>query len=394
VKLQADWLLTPQVEKLAALYPEARFVGGCVRNTLLQKSVSDLDVASSLLPEEVMARAKTAGYKVVPTGIDHGTVTVVIDKKPFEITTLRHDIETDGRHAKVTFTTDWAEDARRRDFTINALYADFEGNVYDYVGGMADIETPVVRFIGNPAERLAEDYLRILRFFRFHAVYGQPEGQRKEKEKGSDSSLDAEGLKACKAAKDHLKTLSAERIRAETLKLLEAKNPVPVWALMLENGIWADILPEATNLNRLENVVALEAECEAPPDPVRRLAALLESYPEDLQRRLALSRKQADRLEKMLSAPVDLSRPLAEILYYEGGAAYEDAAFLAGKPPEDVREWHRPTFPLTGHDVMEKGVSGKQVGALLSQVERWWVAENFQPDKNACLSKLAQLLQG
>src|SRR6201996_6519457 len=242
---------------LAALDGEGKFVGGAVRNALLNKPVADIDIATPLLPDDVVARLKKAGLGAVPTGIEHGTVTAVVNGKPLEITTLRRDVSTDGRRATVAFTTDWAEDAQRRDFTMNALYADADGEILDTVGGIADLQAGHVRFVGDPITRIKEDYLRILRLFRFHAWYGKGE-------------LDDAALKASAAEKAGLAQLSGERIQKEMLKLLAAENPAPVLRVMAASGILGEILPGDLNIARLERLVTIDANNFFAPDPVLR----------------------------------------------------------------------------------------------------------------------------
>ena len=266
---------------------EARIVGGAVRNALIDVAVHEVDVATTALPEEVVRRVKAAGFKAVPTGIEHGTVTVVIDKHPFEVTTLRTDVETYGRHAKVAFGRDWKEDAERRDFTINALSVTRDGTVHDYTGGLDDLAVRRVRFIGDPHKRIAEDYLRILRFFRFHAAYG-PGGHP-----------DSEGLAACIAGRDGLDRLSRERVRMEIMKLLVATHAVPTLVVMADAGLALRILGGVTYLASFVNLAKVEAAIGARPCPVRRLGALAVSVVEDAQRlfeRLRLSNNEHARL--------------------------------------------------------------------------------------------------
>src|ERR1700691_1954549 len=286
----AAWLKHGEVARLLALLDrdgeEARVVGGAVRNTLLHLPVGEIDVATTALPEEVMRRVEAAGWKAIPTGIEHGTVTVVIDGKPFEVTTLRRDIETYGRKAKVVFGRDWTADAQRRDFTINALSAAADGKIYDYVGGIADIAARRVRFIGDAEKRIAEDYLRILRFFRFHAWYGE-------------GAPDAAGLHACIRARAGLEMLSRERVRMELLKLLHAPHATPMLAVMAETGILGAVLGGVPLLASFENVVKAEAAMGFSADAVRRLGALAVTVKEDGERlgqRLRLSNAEAERL--------------------------------------------------------------------------------------------------
>ncbi len=289
----AGWLTTGALPRLLGLLDrdgeEARVVGGAVRNALLGVPIAEIDIATTAVPEEVVKRAAAAGFKSVPTGIEHGTVTVIIDKHPFEVTTLRRDVETYGRHAKVEFGRDWAGDAHRRDFTINALSATRDGAVYDYAGGLDDLKERRVRFIGDPAERIAEDYLRILRFFRFHASYGS-------------GRLDAAGLAACIAARDGLDQLSRERVRMELMKLLVAPRAAPTLAVMGHAGLLLRVLGGVPYLAPFENLAKVEAEISATPDAVRRLGALGVAIVEDAERlwqKLRLTNDEHGRLRSM-----------------------------------------------------------------------------------------------
>ncbi len=336
-----DWLDRAETRRLMGLLDPggagdiARFVGGAVRDAYLGRAVADVDVATVLAPHLVIERLEAAGIKVVPTGIDHGTVTAIVDRHPFEITTLRHDVETFGRHARVAFSVDWRTDAERRDFTMNALYCDIDGRIYDPVGGIADLDASRVRFIGDAEARIEEDALRILRFFRFHAWYGK-------------GAPDSDGLAACaKRAKD-LKRLSAERVRAELLKLLAAPDPVPAIRQMAETGILTRVLAEATNFDRLAGLVAIErARGEA--DAIRRLGALLPDGAAVVGERLRLSKKEQIRLSEMITArdeiaPADdgepLDRRMRASLYRFGREAVLDHAILnwaahAGNPDHE-----------------------------------------------------------
>ncbi len=357
----------------------ARFVGGCVRNALTGHPVADVDIATPLTPDQVMAALEAAHIRSVPTGVEHGTVTAVSHHAPYEVTTLRRDVETDGRRAVVAFTCDWAEDAQRRDFRLNAVYADREGLLYDPTGGgVADAHAGRIVFVGEAETRIREDYLRILRFFRFFAWYGR-------------GAPDAVGLKACADLKDGLERLSAERVSKELLKLLEAPEPRPGLRLMAETGALAIVLPGALNLARFERMVDLD------PDPELRLSALLGDDPiavTEIAQRLRLSNDQRERLIEALPQPprTDLSLDAkgARISLYQIGAqAFSDRIkrALAERPGGDARAapllaqaaaWKRPRFPLGGSDVMELGVKmGPDVGRLLRQVEAWWIDNDF-----------------
>ena len=289
----AEWLTKGALPQLLAMLnregEEARVIGGTVRNALLDMPAGDIDVATTALPETVIARVAAQGFKAVPTGIEHGTVTVVVQGHPFEVTTLREDVETFGRKAKVAFGRDWRRDAERRDFTMNALSVGPDGAIYDYVDGLADLDARRVRFIGDPATRIAEDYLRILRFFRFHAAYGH-------------GPPDAPGLAACIAGRDGLDQLSRERVRMELLKLLAAPRAAATLAIMAEAGILVDVLAGVPLIAAFADMVAVEAVVGVASDPIRRLGALAVFVCEDAERlseRLRLSNAEHDRLRAM-----------------------------------------------------------------------------------------------
>ncbi|RMF11242.1 MAG: CCA tRNA nucleotidyltransferase [Alphaproteobacteria bacterium] len=397
-----EWLERPETRTLmAVLDPEgagniARFVGGAVRDAFIGRPVVDVDIATVLTPEDVTRRLEAAGVKVVPTGIDHGTVTAVVDGHPFEITTLRRDVETFGRHARVAFTDDWRVDAERRDFTMNALYCDIDGRIYDPVGGIADLLAARVRFIGDAEARIAEDALRILRFFRFHAWYGKDEPC-------------AEGLRACVKRSRDLTRLSAERVREELLKLLGAPDPVPVIRTMMETGILGQVVPEATLVDRLAGLVAVErAVGEA--DPIRRLGALLPEGSASAGQRLRLTKKEQIRLSEMV-VPRDDIKPSGDAtplgrrhrarLYRLGHEGFVDHALLNwamdGGNPDDrawaafveaARAWTIPEFPLRGRDLVALGMApGPAVGDLLDALEARWIAHDFKPGKPALLDQ-------
>ncbi len=374
---------------------EARFVGGAVRNTLLGVPVADVDIAVPMPPEEALARLRAKNIKVVETGLDHGTVTAIAGTHAFEVTSLRRDVKTDGRHALVAFTDDWAEDAARRDFTINALYAAADGEIFDYATGVEDLIAGRVRFMGDARARIAEDYLRVLRLFRFHAWYGKGE-------------IDAEGLRAAALAKEKLKTLSAERIAKELLRLLEAAHPVPVLRVMAATGILSLLLPGALQLARLEKLAQLEAENLFPGDAVLRLAALLPdgaSAANGAADALRLSNAMRDRLGNALGGEkVGAQISAAEarrLLYRIGAASFKDKVMLqwAGAPQnaagawrmllEMADNWQRPRFVLTGRDVMQAGIpQGPDVGRILAQVEDWWVEGDFAASEGALRDRL------
>ena len=387
---------------LDALGGNGRFVGGAVRNALLGKPVSDIDIATPLLPEDVRARLGKAGLGAVPTGIEHGTVTAIANGRPFEITTLRRDVSTDGRRATVAFTADWAEDARRRDFTMNALYADANGEVFDSVGGVEDLKAGRVRFVGDPVTRIREDYLRILRLFRLHAWYGK-------------GDIDPAALRAAAAEKAGLAQLSGERVQKELLRLLEAEAPAPVLRVMAASGILGELLPGALNIARLEHLARIEGESFFTPDPVLRLAALLPSDPaavETLSRKLKLSNADAERLVDLAGARERVVsylsvKEMRKLTYRLGAARFKDRVFL--KWAEDPKEsnavqWRallsmaesfpRPKFPLSGRDVMLAGVpEGPLVGQILKEVEDWWVDADFIDDEFSLAERLKAVVQ-
>ena len=348
----------------------ARFVGGAVRDTLIGLPVADLDIATRHAPETVIDLLQAARIKAVPTGLAHGTVTGVIEGWPVEVTTLRRDVATDGRHAVVAFTDDWREDAARRDFTINALYADpASGEVFDDFGGLDDLAARRVRFIGDPLQRIAEDHLRILRFFRFLARFGDV--------------ADHDGLTACAARANDLMALSRERIRDELLKLLAAKDAVRVVATMLEHGILRPVLPEIASADPLERLAARESEAGVAPDALRRVVALVApDAVEGVGARLKLSNLQRKRIA-LAVGPADGSP--AEIGYRLGVEAAIDRLLLSDRPIADVRMlggWQRPALPITGGALVERGITrGPEVAATLRRIEDRWIAEDF-PDSD------------
>ncbi len=365
---QADWQRRAGLSGLVRILGDVRFVGGCVRDTLLGIPVSDVDLATPLAPETVIEYLKQAGIAAIPTGIAHGTVTAVIESGPVEVTTLRRDVSTDGRHATVAFTDNWREDAARRDFTMNALYADpATGAISDFFGGKADLEARRVRFIGDPYQRIAEDHLRILRFFRFLARFGD--------------SPDAAAVEACTARARDLMALSRERIRDELLKLLVAKDAVSVVELMIERGIFVPVLPEVASAVQLAHLAARESETGIAPDPIRRLAALLPAgAAESIGARLKLSNLQRRRLIAAVVPPEGEAKPLA---YRAGQESAVDRLLLSDRPISEtvlVAGWEAPRFPLRGGAIVARGIkAGPQVAKLLRQAEERWISEGF-PD--------------
>jgi poly(A) polymerase len=387
---RAPWLFAGPVPRLLGLLDadgeEARVVGGAVRNTLLGLPATDIDVATTAMPSVVMQRAAAAGLHAVPTGIDHGTVTVVINEKPFEVTTLRQDVETDGRHATVRFGRDWKTDAERRDFTINALFVTRAGEVIDFIGGLEDIEARRVRFIGDAATRIAEDYLRVLRFFRFHAAYG-------------DGLPDAEGLAACVRARAQLGQLSRERVRNEMLKLLLAQHAVPTLAVMSETGILIDVLAGVPWLSSFSNLIKAEAHFGLDHDTARRLGALAVRVREDadrLRERLRLTNEETRRLRAMTESWWQMSPdmgPVARraVLYRIGPEAYRDRALLAFSRSDDKvddegwnelialpENWTAPKCPFQAKHFLDKGVEkGPALGSILARAEEAWIESGF-----------------
>lgn len=369
---------------------EARVVGGAVRNAVIGLPVAEIDVATTALPEEVVKRASEAGFKPVPTGIEHGTVTVVIGGEPFEVTTLRRDIETDGRHAKVAFGRDWQEDARRRDFTINALSAGRDGKVYDYVGGLADLDKRRVRFIGDPQKRIEEDYLRILRFFRFHASYSE------------GGHPDTEGLAACIAGRDGLDQLSRERVRMEMMKLVIAQHAVPTLIAMADSGLLLRVLGGVSYLGAFENMAKVEAAAGLAPNAVRRLGALAAAVVEDAERlwqKLRLANAEHERLASMAEHWRDISPAKGEqaaraLLYRLRAQHFTDRVLLAWARSEATahdqawhalaslpQRWTPPAFPLKAADFIARGVEkGPALGAALTAAEEAWIAAGFPED--------------
>ena len=358
----------------------ARFVGGCVRDWVAGRQVADIDLAVDRPPETVMRALEAAGIKVVPTGLKHGTVTAVAQGQPFELTTLRRDVETDGRRATVAFTDDWREDAARRDFTFNALYAEPDGTIHDYFDGRPDLAAGRVRFIGDPDRRIEEDRLRVLRFFRFHAWFGAP-------------PLDEAGFAACRRHAVALASLSGERVSKELLRLLAAPQPTPALEAMAEAGVLAHWLPEYKGTAHLRALIGREDQ----PDPLRRLASILYVPAPAVARRLKLSTQQALRLEMMLDPePPVGAQPRAEI-YRLGTTLFIDRLLLhpAGDwraPLELARAWTPPELPVSGGDALKLGLKpGPKVGALIEAVERWWIAGDFRADRAACLAELERL---
>jgi poly(A) polymerase len=411
----AEWLKDAGLQRLlAALNTDgeaARIAGGAVRNALLGEAVADVDIATTAVPEETIRRAEAAGFKTAPTGIEHGTVTVIVAGKGYEVTTLRADIETDGRRAKVVFGRDWKADAERRDFTINALYAEADGTIVDLVGGLSDLESRTLRFIGDAESRIREDYLRILRFFRFFAWYGS-------------GRPDAEGLKACARLKDGLDRLSAERVWAELKKLLAALDPSRALLWMRQAGVLTKVLPESEKwgIDAIHGLVAAERDLGWAADALIRLESIV---PPDAERmaalaeRLKLSGAEAERLKSWAAAPqlvpTATESELAKKLYRSGrqpmldrlklslasararAATDNDALVEAGgysRLLKYAEKWTAPKFPLKGADLQGIGMpAGPEMGKLLKRLEEEWVEADFRPDGDALLEHAAKYRQ-
>jgi poly(A) polymerase len=399
---QAAWLSAGALPRLLTVLDrdgeEARVVGGAVRNALIAMPIHEIDVATTAVPEEVVRRVQAAGFKAVPTGIEHGTVTVVIDKHPFEVTTLRQDVETYGRHAKVAFGRDWKMDAERRDFTINALSAAADGTVYDYVGGLSDLAERRVRFIGEAKQRIEEDYLRILRFFRFHAAYG------------TSDHPDGEGIAACIAGRDGLDRLSRERVRMEVMKLVVAPHAVPTLIAMTDAGLLLRVLGGVSYLASFENMAKVEAAIGLAADPVRRLGALGVLVAEDAERlwqKLRLANSEHERLASMAEGWRRMSPSFGEpaaraLLYRLGPQNFTDHALLGwarSAATSNDADWRAlttlpqrftaPAFPLKAADFIKRGVAkGPALGAAIAAAERAWIAAGF-PSEAAALAAIA-----
>jgi poly(A) polymerase len=383
-----DFVSEPGLAALWDMLPEARIVGGAVRDTLLGLPCMDVDLASPLPPEVVIERLGAAGIKTVPTGLSHGTVTAVPKGRTAEITTLRRDVETDGRHAVVAFTDDWREDAARRDFTINAMSLTRDGDVFDYFGGLEDLHARRLRFVGDPAERVAEDYLRVLRFFRFFARYGGGEP-------------DAATLAALRDAVPQLSSLSVERVWHELMRVLAAPDPLAAISLMTRLGVLADVIPEGTDGMALERLVRRGA----PTDPILRLAALLTGDVLTFAARLKLSVADRDRLLALrvapLAKPEDDDAALRRLLADTPVDVLVDRTWLSdGVDPEAsslrarLASMSVPIFPLEGRDIVALGVPpGPRVGALLRTVRAWWLDGGCIADAEVCRDQVRSMIE-
>lgn len=403
----ASWLKAAETRALmqaleATRAGGSRFVGGCVRNTLMGREADDIDIATQLTPEQVTAVCAAAGFAAHPTGIEHGTITVVVNHKPFEVTTLRRDVSTDGRRATVAFTEDWAEDAQRRDFRLNALYAAPDGAIHDPTGGgLDDARAGRVIFIGDARQRIREDYLRILRFFRFNAWYAR-------------GPLDPHGVHACAELADGIESLSAERIWKELKKLLGAPDARPAWEGMEAIEVRRRAAPELTNHARIDALMRLEADLLLPVDAMTRVAAALSDQEgaAALSRRLKLSNEERDRLKFALGRDVKITsymslREMRRAIYRLGQDVFRDRVMLAwaeagGDKAQAWRAllahgamWAPPRLPLSGDEVMALGVpAGPKVGAVLREVEDWWIDADFPDDKLSIIERLKAVAQG
>jgi len=411
------WMDMPETKQVMAAIFEAgehaRFIGGCVRDSILKRNIRDIDIATPAAPQRIIEILNAANIHVVPTGLAHGTVTAVIGDERFEITTLRIDVDTDGRRARVAFTDDWTKDAERRDFTINAMSCDMDGNIYDPYDGLRDLSVGYIRFVGNAHQRIEEDLLRLLRFFRFFALYGK-------------YPINAEALTACSELAPRLVELSGERVRGELFRILTAPNPATIVRKMIGERILKYILPEAGDVGRLRAVAwLLESGVKiggVKINPVRRLAAVLDPMTtavqiEDIAERLKFSNRERKHILTITAnAPcidVDISdHDLRQACFLVGSAMVVDIGLLkwAGdialkaRLPQDqtaawiriietARDWTGATFPLHGRDVIALGQSrGPRIGQLLREVQQWWVENDFRPTHEDCLATLKRLI--
>jgi len=395
-----DWLMAPNLQRVLSVLnegeAEARIAGGAVRNALLNEPISDIDIATTLVPRDVTLRARENGLKTVPTGIEHGTVTVICEGDTFEVTTLRQDIETDGRHAKVLYGTDWEADARRRDLTINALYMNADGTVFDPLNGLPDVSSQTVRFIDDAETRIKEDYLRILRFFRFFAWYGK-------------FRPDAEGLKASARLKEGLADLSVERIWQELIKLLSAPDPSRAILWMRQTGVLSAVLPESEKwgIDALPALIETEASEGWETDGLLRLMAILPPQPEKMQAlstRLKLPNKVRDRLKLWAGTPEPdallKQDDFYKSAYRQDRQALNDRLYLAIARRDDrskkfarqmkwLNRWESPEFPLRGQDILEKGVQpGPRVAEILNRIEAQWIEGGFKATRENLLDQI------
>ena len=399
IRITAAWLEWPETRELAAAFGAGRlrFVGGCVRDALFGRGVQDVDAATPLTPDDIIRTLEAAGIRAIPTGYDHGTITARVGGRHFEITTLRRDVETDGRHAVVAFTGDWREDAARRDFTLNALYADAEGNVTDYFGGADDARAGIVRFIGDAHDRIREDALRILRFFRFSAYYAH--------------AVDADGLRASETLAALIDTLSGERIADEMRKLLKSPKAAPIIDIMEHDGILRHVIPAPVRVDALSALPAILAGVGEKPCSKQALAALLRTAADpratlaSIVRRWKLSKADTLRLEDLITcigvppATPEGIREAKKRIRGQGKRSFVQHMLLGWAEGADAptckqaialaREWDVPQFPVTGDDLIAKGIRpGREMGLLLAKLEDAWEAEGYAPDKAALLKRI------
>ncbi len=392
-----DWMtFTETVKVMEAIMAEgnvARFVGGCVRDAILNRPITDVDIATNEPPTQVVRLLETAGIQVVPFGLDHGSVLAVQPNMTFHITTLRADLETYGRHALVNYIDDWQQDAIRRDFTMNALYADLDGKLYDPVDGLKDIKAGVVKFIGDPLERIHEDYLRILRYFRFQAYYAQEPPAK-------------EYLEACRLTAQHLRKLSGERVWYELKRILQADKPYSAIKNMDEYGILSEIFSSPTQIKHLPNLIKLELKIGAPRCAVRRLASFFDgnvTAVQQIRQDLPVSTNELShliKLTKLLHDEPDLSSPYQnyKILYEHGTGIYQDFILLNAAYDEQnnleqglkyLQEWTSPTLPIRGQDLLDHGISsGPKMGRTIQEVTDWWLDHACKPNREQCLQWL------
>jgi poly(A) polymerase len=399
---QHPWLYSTALQRLFKAVQkgggEARAVGGAVRDALLGREVKEIDLATNCPPQQVTQFLADAGIKSVPTGLEHGTITAVIDGVGYEITTLRQDVETHGRHATIAFTDDWQKDAQRRDFTINALYADATGKLYDYTHGRDDLVARRVRFIGDAHTRIQEDVLRILRFFRFTAWFAH--------------DVDAEALAACRDLAELIPQLSVERVWHEIIKLLASPDPSVCWQLMLNNDILKQILPEASNIVRLKSLLAVEKKYETPSHALVRFASVLPSNSKTaaaITKRLKLSNRETEKVVTLTTLPATLRGkidpvPLRHALYEHKPDDVRDALLLltAENATQNidaalaiVSDWEPIHFLIQGADILKFGIpAGPKIGETLHAVEEWWIANDFRPSRDECLAEAKRFLGG
>ncbi|WP_085783400.1 CCA tRNA nucleotidyltransferase [Candidatus Nucleicultrix amoebiphila] len=386
-----NWMRTEEIVTLFRAFPDhkdnLRFVGGCVRDTLLGLQGFDIDLATPLTPEAVIDLLKKANIVVIPTGLAHGTVTAVINKIPFEITTLRIDTETYGRHAQVSFTDRWDEDAKRRDFTFNALYLDYDGELYDLFHGQKDLEAGRVKFIGNPLDRIQEDYLRILRYFRFLAYYGREQPLKKT-------------LEACHALSPYLTTISGERIHKELLTLLKASNPLNALQYMVSTSVFRVLFGFEPKFEYLRNILEAEKKNQIEASGLRRFYSIFKEFPAELHHALKLFR--FSNIEKKYLEKIHLALDhhhwlLHKRLYYFGREVMIDVLLLEGEKSQIIqlaKSWKSSVFPVKGQHILNLGIpKGPQISKKLSKIEEWWVDHECRPTLNECLDYAKSLMK-